>query len=141
MDRLQSSCDTLAVIARQDSAHFERGHHGTLSTIFAGDGCAEDGHHRVTHELVEHAFVAEDSLHHSREVVVKQANDFFRRGFLRDAAEIPDVAEEHRHGLTIATEFESLAISKHSLRYLACNMAAQSAHQPLFLCDVVGNND
>ena len=104
LDWLQPARNALAVVARQNSPHFERRHYRSLRIVFADHRRAKHRHHRVADKLVEHALVTKDGLHHAREVVVQHAHSLFRGGFFREAGEVANVGEKYGHRLTIAAE-------------------------------------
>ena len=114
------------------------GAHGSVGT---GDGRPEHRHHGVADELVERALLREDLLDHRREVVVQERDHLLGRVRLADRGEATDVREQDRDLADGAAELELLLVLQHLLGDLARHVAAQRAHEPLLLRDVVGHDD
>ena len=64
--------------------------------LLTGQRQTEDGHDRVTDELVEHASLLLQALHHQGEVVVQQPHRALGTEGFSEAGETADVAEQHR---------------------------------------------
>ena len=75
-----------------------------LYEVITSDRNAESGHDRVADELVEHAALLLDALHHQREVLVQQAHSGGRAQPLGDRGEAADVREQHRRRDGLAAE-------------------------------------
>ena len=66
---------------------------------------AEDGHHRVTDELLDHSAVALDDLAPSREVGIDHRTNVLGVELAGHGGEVDEIGEEHRHLLALTTRY------------------------------------
>ena len=80
------------------------GAHGALGVVLVRDGRPEDGHDRVSDELLDRAPVALDLLPQAGMVGPDARADVFRVSRFRCSGEADEIAEEHRHDLALLSE-------------------------------------
>ena len=75
--------------------HRDRGADGAVLIVIVRQRQAEHRHDGVADELVEHAALLPDALHHDREVLVQEHDRALRAQFLGHRREAADVGEQH----------------------------------------------
>jgi hypothetical protein len=82
--------------------HAQRGVTGTHRMVLVGNGCAEQRHDAVTHDLVDRALVAVDGLHHVLEDRIEDLPRLFGIAISEQLHRTLEVGEEHCHLFALA---------------------------------------
>ena len=91
--QLAFSC-ALVVVDLQIGHHTDGCPHGPVGIVVVGDGRAEDAHHGIADELVEHAAFVGDTVDHNGEVLVEEFHRALGSKLFGNCGEAANVGKE-----------------------------------------------